>query len=167
MQNIFTIDGYTELFGTCEKNCDIYQRLAKEIDFHKVNDWRDFVPPDEMTPSVKYLFTFWNKNCDDADTLEKKELRQFLELFSLLENVFRNTLLRPYIPAYRTINMNCGRYRSSHSEVAEKLFERLKFRKNSENLLTYVEEDPKQTIVYALTCYVFWHLLSMHLPNSH
>jgi hypothetical protein len=92
-------------------------------------------------------------------------LIKLTEIFSLAENVLRNTLLRPYIPAYRTINMNCGRYSTSISELGEKLFKKLNFLETSGNLLTYQEKDPVHTVLYALTCYVFWHVLSMRLKK--
>ena len=72
-------------------------------------------------------------------------LIKLAELFSLAENVLRNALLQPYIPAYRTINMNCGRYVTSISTSGEELFRVLDFRSDS-NLLTYQGKDSKPEI---------------------
>ncbi len=76
-----------------------------------------------------------------------------IQFYSLLENVFRNVLLRPYVPAYRTINKDCGRYRSFIQHYEDRMpFKELRFESNGSNLLTYTEIDQSKTILYALTC---------------
>jgi len=118
-----------------------------------------------MLPQVEPLFSYWAQYCENKK-LTKNDYIRLVQIFSLLENVFRNTLVRPYIPAYRTINMYCGRYRSFVTETEERLLAELNFQRVSPNLLTYQEQDPIHTILYAITCSVFWHVLSMKLrPN--
>jgi hypothetical protein len=75
-----------------------------------------------------------------------------VQFFSLLENVYRNVLLRPYIPAYRTINTDCGRYRSFLESFEIKIFEELNFEYHSPNLLTYKGTDQSETIKSAVAC---------------
>lgn len=130
-------------------------------------DWKRRVPEEMLTGSVKELFLFWRDNCDKTPKPTNDDLLKYNELFSLLENVFRNALLRPYMPAYRTINTNCGPYHFSESTIGEKLFSALEFRKNSEGMLNYEEADPEQTVVYALTCFVIWHFLSLSVRNRY
>lgn len=79
-----------------------------------------------------------------------------MEVYSLLECVLRNSLCRTYIPAYRTINMDCGRYRCYIGQTEEKLLEALGFERKSENFLTYSETDEQKTVGYALSCAVLW-----------
>ncbi len=143
--------------------------MGGKIDEVDVDVWkRDLTEKHKLEP-VRHLFSYWDKHCESYKLVDKNDLIKFTELFSLAENVLRNTLLRPYIPAYRTINMNCGRYITSISAPGEVLFQELKFvcHEKSKNLLTYQEEDQKNTILYALTCYVFWTVLSMRLKNKH
>jgi hypothetical protein len=118
-----------------------------------------------MLPRVEHLLSYWTKYCDGNKLKEKNNLIKFIQIFSLLGTVFRNTLLRPYIPAYRTINMDCGQYRCFVTKPDERLFHDLGFEDNPANLLTYQEQDPTQTILYAITCFIFWHVLSMKLKN--
>ncbi len=139
--------------------------MGGKIDEVDVDVWkRDLTEKHKLEP-VRHLFSYWDKHCESYKLVDKNDLIKFTELFSLAENVLRNTLLRPYIPAYRTINMNCGRYSTSISELGETLFKKLNFLETSGNLLTYQEKDPVQTVLYALTCYVFWHVLSMRLKK--
>jgi hypothetical protein len=126
-------------------------------------DYLKFSKKDDL---VKRLYEYWDDCCDRCKLVDKDDLIKFIELFSLAENVLRNALLRPYIPAYRTINMDCGRYITSKSKPGDELFRQLKFDKTSENLLTYQEEDQNKTILYALTCYVFWTDLSTRLKDN-
>ena len=143
----------------------MYDRLSKKFNFEDVNGWKKCVPEDIMGSSTKQLFLFWRENGDESKNSTTDELVKYNELFSLLENVFRNALLRPYIPAYRTINMNCGRYRFSESNIGENLLFALKFRENPKGMITYEETEPQQTVVYALTCFVIWHFLSLRLKK--
>jgi hypothetical protein len=115
---------------------------------------------------VEHLLSYWKKYCEDDKLVNKDDYIRVIQIFSLLENVFRNTLLRPYIPAYRTINTDCGRYRSFVTKREQNLFQDLKFKEFSSNLLVYQEQDPIQTILNAITCFVFLHDLSMKLKRK-
>ena len=143
----------------------MYERFFKNYEIADVTAWKTMIPDPLMTDSVKGLFTFWRENCEMRSTKTTDELIKMAELFSLLENVFRNALLRPYIPAYRTINTKCGRYCFSETEVGESLFWRLKLSEKTPGRLTYEETNPAQTVVYALTCFVFWHILSLRIKS--
>lgn len=145
----------------------MYDRLSRKFNFEDVHGWKKCLSKEMMSDSVKRLFLFWADIWNSTKTPTTDELIKYNELFSLLENVFRNALLRPYIPAYRTINMNCGRYRFSESDIGENLLSTLKFRENPKGMRTYEETDPQQTVVYALTCFVIWHFLSLRLRNRH
>lgn len=90
-----------------------------------------------------------------------------IQFYSLLENVFRNVLLRPYLPAYRTINLNCGRYRCFIKTYEDKLpFNKFHFEFDGQNLLTYTGTDQEKTILYALTCSILCHYMIEKLENS-
>lgn len=115
-----------------------------------------------MINFVASFFNFWN-NKVEKQILENNEILNFIHIFSLLENVFRNVLLRPYIPVYRTIDKNCGRYHSYVTDFNEILFKMFNFQEKSSNLLIYYGNDVIETIVYAITCIVFWHSLQLKL----
>lgn len=89
-----------------------------------------------------------------------------IQYFSLLENVFRNVLLRPYIPAYRTINKDCGRYHSFIQPYENVMpLAELQFESNGSNLLTYVGTNQTETILYALTCSILCHYFIIRLET--
>jgi len=119
-----------------------------------------------MLPRVQHLFSYWEEYCENDKFTNKDEYIRLIQIFSLLENVFRNTLLRPYIPAYRTINMNCGLYQSFVTKHEEYLFQYLGFKEVSPNLLIYQEKDPIQTILNDITCFVFFQDLSIKLRRK-
>ena len=105
------------------------------------------------------------KKRDDCVTL--------IQFYSLLENVFRNVLLRPYVPAYRTINKDCGRYRCFIERFETRLpFKELHFECDGSNLLTYKGTNQDDTIIYALTCAILSRYFILKLetldknPNS-
>jgi hypothetical protein len=165
---MFTLKGYTKIFETCENNSDVFTLLAGKIDDLDVDIWKNELFSKNMWPRVKNLFSYWTQHCENDKLLNKDDYIKFIQIFSLLENVFRNTLVRPYIPAYRTINMDCGRYHSFVTKCEEHLFQSLSFFKDiSQNRLIYQEQDPIQTIIYAITCSVFWHVLSMKLRDKY
>jgi hypothetical protein len=112
--------------------------------------------------------SFFNEKamqCNDCATL--------IQFYSLLENVFRNVLLRPYVPAYRTINKDCGRYRCFIKHYETRLpFKELQFECDGSNLLTYKGTNQDNTIIYALTCAILSQYFILKLerldknPNS-
>jgi hypothetical protein len=156
------------VFEECENNSDVYKCLEEKrvIDEVNVKAWEEVLIGKKKYGPVKRLFSYWENHCEKLELEDGNDLIKFVGIFSLAENVLRNTLLRPYIPAYRTINMNCGRYITSISPSGKKLFEELNFLENSGDLLTYHEEDPEKTVLYALTCFVFWHVLSIRLMKK-
>ncbi|CAF1120277.1 unnamed protein product [Rotaria sp. Silwood1] len=164
-KDLLTLKGYVKAFDLCENDSDVFARLAKEMDEIDVDVWKNQLKSKKMFQSAKYLFSYWKNNIENKRD-EINNLRKFIEIFSLLENVFRNVLLRPYIPTYRVINMNCGRYCSFVTESDKILFHKLNFHENSSNLLVYHGNDSIQTIIYAITCAIFWHTLSMKLKHK-
>ena len=163
-QNIFTLKGYVKAFELCEKDSDVFSNVQSNIGGDVNEDILKRELKDEnQWESAKALFHFWEKLCVETKLTEEKDYIKYVEIFSLLENVFRNVLIRPYIPAYRTINMNCGRYRSFVTKSEEGLFKNLGFNEDSPNQLTYQEKDSSKTVIYAITCSVFWHVLRMKL----
>ncbi|CAF0874245.1 unnamed protein product [Rotaria sordida] len=164
-KDLLTLEGYIKAFESCEKNSDIFARLTKEWDDIDVDVWKNHLSSKNMLQPAKYLFFFWENNFENK-RLEEKDFRKFIEIFSLLESVFRNVLLRPYIPSYRIINMNCGPYRSFVTISDKLLFEQLHFHEKSSNLLIYDGNSSTRTIIYAITCSIFWHNLMMKLKNK-
>ncbi len=149
----------------CEKDSDVFSKIQSIIS-EDINDdiLKQELKNQDQWESAKALFHFWESCCYiEQKFTEEKNCIKYVEIFSLLENVFRNVLTRPYIPAYRTINMNCGRYRSFVTKSEEKLFKVLGFDVDFPNQLTYQEKDSSKTVIYAITCSVFWHVLRMKL----
>jgi hypothetical protein len=102
---------------------------------------------------VGFLFDLRDLLFQNEVVMQHDDYVTLIQFFSLLEDVFRNVLLRPYVPAYRTINKDCGRYRSFIQRYEERMpFKELQFEFNGSNLLTYKATDQTKTILYALTC---------------
>ncbi|CAF1112884.1 unnamed protein product [Adineta steineri] len=167
-KDIFTLDGYIKYFETCENDAAVFSRLPSILGEDPNDDiWRQHLEYRGHLKKANYLFETW-KNIDyNKRNMEKNDIIKYIEIFSLLENVFRNVLLRPYIPAYRAINKYCGRYCCFISDADKPLFKNLGFRddNDSSELLIYVGTDPLKTIIYAITCNIFWHVLTMNLPK--
>lgn len=135
--------------------------LEKEIVYVDDDVWKKYLSDRKKLKLVEPLFDIWSELNMKNRSLPKDHYIKHREIFSLLENVFRNILLRPYIPAYRTINMNSGRYCSFADGFEKKIFKQFGFTYNSENLLTYQEVDAEKTVLYAITSYIFWRVLTM------
>jgi hypothetical protein len=114
---------------------------------------------------VQCIFSYCDEILKKENSLNATDYTRIIETLSLLESVFRNVILRPYIPAYRTINMDCGRYRCYVNSAAEQLFKIIGFKKINDNLLTYTETDPLKTVIYALTCTCFWFFFTGKLEK--
>jgi hypothetical protein len=123
--------------------------------------WKKKLIGQENFESIQTLFDLFH-----LDTKHRSELVNLLEVFSLLENVFRNAILLPYIPAYRSINIYCGRYQSFvHPIEKSVLFDKLNFKRQPSHLLTYVGTNQLETMRCAQTCAYIYHLLKMELEN--
>lgn len=155
------------MFETSENNAEMYKVLSEAIVEVNVDTWKDHLRPRDLLESVEWLFNYWDHIHTKNKLKTKDDYKRFIQIFSLLENVFRNILLRPYIPAYRTINMNSGRYSSFVTSDESTLFLMLGFKKDSADLLTYDGLDTKKTILYAITFYVFGYVLSMKLNTMY
>jgi hypothetical protein len=162
---MLTLKGYIKTFESCENDSDVFVRLTKIDGEMDVDVWRSYLSSKNLLKPAELLFSYWEKHCDNDKSLKRNDYIKFNQIFSLLENVFRNVLLRPYIPAYRTINMNCGRYRAFVTDSEKELFKMLDFHEYSTDLFTYDGKDPEKTIVYAITCSVFWHVLGIKLKK--
>lgn len=84
------------------------------------------------------------------------------EVYSLIENVLRNTILYPFIPAYQAINIQCNRYRSNVDEHAQRLMNKLGFRMIDEKFFVYREENSTDTLLLALIITDLWRRLEFH-----
>lgn len=114
---------------------------------------------------AEFIIIYYNEIVRKEASMNSDDYKRVIETFSLLENVFRNVLLRPYIPAYRTINMNCGRYRCYINSSAEGLFGVLGFQETNNNLLIYTETNMLKIVICALTCTCFWYMFSWKLEE--
>ena len=129
-------------------------------------DWQEKLTSLGLKDSVDCLFSLRTSLFKDERLMQRNDYVTLIQLYSLLENVFRNILLRPYIPAYRTINKDCGRYRSFIQPYESIIpFTKLQFESNGSNLLTYKEVNQTKTIVAALTCSIICHYYIQRLEN--
>jgi len=167
LQDLFTLGGYTEVFDKCENDSAVFSELSVLAEDINDDSWKQILQEKEHLKRVKPLLKFWDEISANLKTMDKNDHVKYIQIFSLLENVFRNVLLRPYIPAYRAINKNCGRYCCFVRKSDERLFKILNFEDNSNNLLIYTETDSLQTIIYAISCNIFWHVLSMKLKERY
>ncbi|CAF1232429.1 unnamed protein product [Rotaria magnacalcarata] len=163
-KDFLTPTGYIKAVELCKNDSELIGCLCKEMDDIHIDIWRNLLSSRNMIEPVKYIFAYWDEQFE-RKKLEKNDIMKFIQIFSLLENVFRNVVLRSYIPAYRIINMNCGRYSSFVTKSDKQLFNMFKFRENPPNLLIYDGIDQIETILYAISCAVFWHSLSMKLTK--
>jgi hypothetical protein len=108
---------------------------------------------------VKSLYDYVSRTIPEDATPVVDDCVRALEVLSLLESIYRHALCRPYVPAYRSINTNCGRYRSYVKKSEETLLERLDFKPVGDSLLNYAETDVSKTVVCALTCSALWGLV--------
>jgi hypothetical protein len=117
-----------------------------------MNDWVEELSSKNHSSPVNRLFN-WHRELFPKDKQKKPgDIINIIQSFTLLENVYRNVLLRPYIPAYRTINTDCGRYRSFIEPLGGNIFEQLGFEYHSPNLFTYMGIDQSETIKCVVAC---------------
>lgn len=115
--------------------------------------WKDQLNATGHLEPVACLFDIWGELFPKSKSMTADDYVFMMQFYSLLENVFRNAILLPYVPAYRTINKDCGRYPSSTEHNDKRLpFTALQFESTGPNLLTYLETNRERTILYALTC---------------
>jgi hypothetical protein len=120
-----------------------------------VNDWVLELVPDDRSHPLSRLCDFGAEIIPSDKSLTSDDYTTLVQFYSLLENVYRNVLLRPYIPAYRTINRYCGRYRTFLQQLGTKIFEELDFEYHPPNLLTYKGTHQSETIKSAVLCCIF------------
>jgi hypothetical protein len=155
-QDLLTINGYTKIFESCENISDVLDKLQSLNGNFGIGYLIEVLRKKNYFQVIQSIYSYCEEIRSKMQFMKSDGYSQVIETFSLLENVFRNALLRPYIPAYRTINKNCGRYRCYIDSNAEHLFTTLGFENMSDNLLTYTETDLFKTVIYALTCACFW-----------
>ncbi|UJR23829.1 hypothetical protein I4U23_026805 [Adineta vaga] len=164
VKTLLTNEGYRKLFEKCENVYDIFSRqrdLYNQYDFIK---WIDALSFLNHYSVIEPLIVFPKKLFPGNTPLQHDDCVTLIQFYSLMENIFRNTLLHPYIPAYRTINKNCGRYCSFFRRYETKLpFRELRFDTFNSNLLTYTGNDQQKTIIYALTCSILYHYYQREL----
>ena len=160
-----TYDGYRKFFGSCNDSSGIFSHQAALFNKYQAKQWIDEMENARLYDRIAPLVAIHEKFSRRSE-LKKDNYVTLMQFYSLLENVFRNTLLYPYISAYRTINKDCGRYRSfieSHETTMP--FQELQFKPTGPNLLTYTEINPQITIIYALTCSILYHHDLQKLQN--
>ena len=106
---------------------------------------------------VKQFLTDYKYRIKNNPERNQIQLNKQIEVYSLLENVFRNDLLIPYIPAYRLINKSCSRYMENFDQRMTNLLLDIGFREINPNQLIYEERDKKKTTCLALLCAFLWH----------
>ncbi len=160
-----TIKGYTKIFESCENISNVFTSLQSLNGQFNVNHLVGVLNSKDYMQTARCIFRYCDKILKNEQSMNSDDYTQIIETLSLLENVFRNVLLRPYIPAYRTINQNCGRYRCYINYNAEELFKTLGFEKTTDNLFTYTEIDLLKTVIYAVTCTCFWNFFTWKLDS--
>ncbi|UJR25005.1 hypothetical protein I4U23_006366 [Adineta vaga] len=108
-KDLLSIQGYIANFDTCENAAAVFSRLVPLIG-EDLNDdiWLQELNRHNCKKEAKHLFDFWNDICDKKCRMSKDDFIRYIQIFLLLENVFRNIILRPYVPAYRFINKHSG-----------------------------------------------------------
>jgi len=160
-----TIKGYTKIFELCENISDVIGSLRSINKEFNLNYLISLLKNKNLLQPAQCIFSYCNEIIKNESSFNSSDYTRIIETFSLLESVFRNVLLRPYIPAYRTINMDCGRYRCYINTAAQKLFDIIGFKSISDNLLTYTETDLLKTVIYAVTCIYFWGYFTWKLSE--
>lgn len=128
---------------------------------YDINTWhREFVSTPRYE-SVEHLFNIY-----ETKIKERSTIIYLMEVFRLLENVFRNVILRPYLPAYRSINMNCGQYQSFFTPIKDYIpIDKLGFTNVSSNLLTYCGTNQEETMICAFACTYLIHEMQRELNH--
>lgn len=159
---MLTIESYFEMLKEEEAKDHLIVALSERLDISDAENWIKTIEQYIGNQSIQQFASYWNEYCDDYKSKSVDKLKKYMNIFSLLENVFRNVLLRPYVPAYRTINMDYAQCDCIKTKHVEALFLELGFKKN-ENLLTYEENNYRKTLIYAYMCSAFWYFLSLEL----
>ncbi len=158
-----TLQGYSELFEQREDASELFSCYETLFKMQDIKQWiAELEPKDRSTPITR-LFHLPHELLPKEKPRKSGDIMNILQVFSLLENVYRNVLLRPYIPAYRTINTDCGRYRSFIEPLRSNIFDKLNFEFHPPNLYTYNGTDQSETIKSAVACSILIIYLSKEL----
>ena len=122
--------------------------------------WTNVLKENNLFDDVSFIFQYYEENLKRTETKNEAFRERTKLFFSLLEKVFRNVLIYPYIPAYHRIDKNSGLYQYSLTDDTSKLFEKFCFNEEKPGSLSYTQNNPKKTIVFALTCAILWHSLT-------
>ncbi|CAM4781291.1 unnamed protein product [Rotaria magnacalcarata] len=160
-RNPFTSQGYIKVFDDEKDGSTLLRHLKSSYGAACYKVWETGLNALGNFESVKYL-----RDLFETQTKNRSEFVQLIEAFALFEKVYRNVILRPYIPAYRSINVNCGRFQSFVISFQNFiLFEKLKFQRNSSHLLTYVGTNQIETLACAHACAYLGSLLKVGLAK--
>ncbi|CAF3347865.1 unnamed protein product [Rotaria socialis] len=160
-RNLFTLQGYIKMFDDEKDGSTLLRHLKSSYGAESYKVWKTRLNASGNFESVKCLFDLF-----EIQPKNRSELVQLIEVFDLFENVYRNVILRPYIPAYRSINVNCGRFQSFVLPLQNYiLFEKLKFQRNSSHLLIYVGTNQIETLACAHACAYLGTLLKVDLAK--
>jgi hypothetical protein len=123
-----------------------------------IDCWFHFLESQKLISRVDCLID-WHKRIFT-------DLKRAIQIYSLVENVLRNVLCRRYIPSYGTIDKYCNLYRCFVQPNDEQYLLSLGFKRQGEHRLTYEENEPRATVVQALTCCVLWFHCVTELEHS-
>ena len=162
---MFTIGEFTKIFKDEEdKSTLVTALLSVFTSSGNASDWTELFNTGSSNnydqKAMKEIFADWEKKCEEVKKGDKARIREYIEMCCLLENIFRNVILRPYVPAYRIINMDSIRHRFSKTNHFKKLLKNLGFIEDN-TLFIYQERDYRKTILYAYICAAFCHYLSL------
>ena len=161
---MFTIGEFTKIFKDEEDKSTLVTALLSVFNpSGNASDWTELFNIGSNNydqKAMKEIFTDWEKKCERVKGGNQALIREYIEMCRLLENIFRNVLLRPYVPAYRIINMDSIQYRFSKTNHFRKLLEKLNFKEDNTSFI-YQERDYRKTILYAYICAAFCHYLSL------
>ena len=162
---MFTIGEFTKIFKDEEDKSTLVTALLLVFNpSGNASDWTelfDISSNNYDKQAMKEIFADWERKCERVKGGNQARIREYIEMCRLLENIFRNVLLRPYVPAYRIINMDSIQYRFPETKHFEKLLKNLGFIEDN-GLFFYQERDYQKTILYAYICAAFCHYLSLN-----
>ena len=142
------LKGYLKMFDDDQDARNIRLHLTSSYEKYDYEAWRKKLVEQDNFESIRALFSLY-----ELEIRDRSELVNRMEVFSLLENVFRNTILLPYIPAYRSINLYSGRYQSFVHPIETTVpFKKLQFQYHSPNLLMYTGTNQSETMFCAHAC---------------
>ena len=90
-------EDYIRIFDDCQHGADVYQRLSDFFETIDVDLWENELRVEQGDQIAGYLFAYYDSVRQLTD---RAKYQKAIELFSLLENVFRNVLLhslRPFV----------------------------------------------------------------------